>query len=121
MSIHKDLDVWKSAINHAKNVYIITDGYPKNEIYGITSQMRRVSGSIGSNIAEGAARQSTREFIRFLYIALSSASELDTLVEISYITNLYEKSKLNALQNENERISRMIQGLIKNLKDKSNY
>ena len=120
MSIHKDLDVWKIATNHAGNVYKITDEFPKKEIYGISAQMRRASVSIGANIAEGAARNPKKEFIRFLYIALGSASELDTLIEISYLTNLFDKGTLNELQSDNDRISRMLQGLIQNLKEKTN-
>ena len=75
--------------------------------------------SIGANIAEGAARQSTKDFIRFLYIAQGSASELDTLVEISYLTNLCEKSILNKLQKDIVTTLKMLRGLIQKLKLKS--
>ena len=116
---HKDLEVWKMAIKLTRDVYLITQDYPKTEIYGISSQMRRASVSIGANIAEGAARQSTKDFIRFLYIAQGSASELDTLVEISYLTNLCEKSILNKLQKDIVTTLKMLRGLIQKLKLKS--
>lgn len=116
MNTHKDLEVWKKAINLAKDVYSTTNHYPKYEIYRITSQMRRAAVSIGANIAEGAARQSAKEFLRFLYIALGSASELDTLIEISNAADLHDETNLKNLQNDTARISRMLQGLIQALK-----
>ena len=78
MRNHKDLNVWKSSIQLAKQVYHVTDEFPKEETYGLVSQMRRAAVSVASNIAEGAARRGTREFIRFLHMAAGSASELDT-------------------------------------------
>lgn len=98
MRTHKDLDVWKSSIYLAGNVYKITEKFPKNESFGITSQMRRAAVSVGANIAEGAARQSKKEFIRFLSISKGSASELDTLLEISKVTRLLKQGDFTALQ-----------------------
>ena len=118
MKTHKDLEVWKLAIKLAGNVYQYTEKYPKNELFGITSQMRRASVSIGANIAEGAARQSNKEFIQFLYIALGSASELDTLIEISRETYLNELQDFDELQQKTTRISKMLKGLINNLKSR---
>ncbi len=83
MKSHKDLDVWKDGIQLVKAVYVATNGYPKEEMYGLASQMRRAAVSVVSNIAEGAARQGNKEFVQFLYIALGSASELDTQIEVS--------------------------------------
>ena len=80
---HHELKVWRTAIKLAKSVYELTRELPKEELYGLTSQMRRAATSIASNIAEGAARNGTKEFIQFLYIAVGSANELDTHVEIS--------------------------------------
>lgn len=75
---HKDLDVWKNSITPAKELYRLTENFPKEETYGLASQMKRAAVSIPSNIAEGAARNSTKEFIQFLYIALGSLAELET-------------------------------------------
>lgn len=83
MKSHHELKVWRTAIKLAKSVYELTREFPKEELYGLTSQMRRAATSIASNIAEGAARNGTKEFIQFLYIAVGSANELDTHVEIS--------------------------------------
>jgi len=89
---HKELDVWKESMLLAKEVYLLTKGFPKEELYGITSQIRRASVSVPSNIAEGAARSSDKEFIQFLYISLGSISELETQLllsrDLGFIINL---------------------------------
>ena len=89
---HKDLEIWKMGIELVEKIYKGTNGFPREEIYGITSQMRRASVSIPSNIAEGAARNSGKEFIQFLYISLGSLSELETQViivnKIGYLDSL---------------------------------
>ena len=86
---HRDLNVWKKAITLVKDVYVQTKSFPSEELYGLTSQMRRAAVSIPSNIAEGFARNSDKELLRFLSIALGSASELETQIiicnEIGYI------------------------------------
>jgi four helix bundle protein len=70
---HKDLDVWKESMTLAKEVYSLTKRFPKEETFGLASQMRRAAVSIPSNIAEGAARNSDREFIQFLHVSLVSS------------------------------------------------
>ena len=72
------MEVWKLSIDLVEKVYIITNDYPSNEKFGLVSQIRRAAISIPSNIAEGSARKSDKEFIQFLYIALGSLSELET-------------------------------------------
>jgi four helix bundle protein len=84
---HKKLDVWLESIALATHIYQITELFPKSEIYGLTSQMRRAVVSVPSNIAEGAARHSQKEFAHFLNIAGGSLSELDTQIEIAYNLN----------------------------------
>ena len=116
MKTHKDLEVWKSSIVLAGDIYRTTEKYPKSETFGIVSQMRRAAVSIGANIAEGAARQSRKEFMYFLSISQGSASELDTLIEISFATNLGNIKSLNKIQENTEQVSKMLQGLIRNLK-----
>ena len=80
---YKDLIVWRKAMDLVVEVYKITEGFPKTEIYGIISQMRRCSVSIPSNIAEGRRRSSEKDFKNFLIIAYSSGAELETQIEIS--------------------------------------
>jgi four helix bundle protein len=83
MKTHKDLLVWQKSIDLVTEIYKITKGFPKEEIYGITSQIRRSSVSVPSNIAEGAGRKSDKEFKQFLFIALGSLSELETQIIIA--------------------------------------
>lgn len=113
---HKELDVWKESIELTKKIYNITKNFPKEELYGLTSQIRRASVSIPSNIAEGSARNSDKEFIQFLYVSLGSLAELETQLiiskEIEYNKYLFEE--------EIEKIKKMILGLIKYLKNKNN-
>lgn len=80
---HQDLLAWQQAIELVKLVYKITPAFPQHEIYGLTSQMRRVAVSIPANIAEGAGRNSKQEFVHFLGIARGSFSELDTFIVIA--------------------------------------
>jgi four helix bundle protein len=77
------LDIWKLGIELVQEVYKTTVEFPKEEIYGLTNQMRRAAVSIPSNISEGAARSSKKEFIQFLYVALGSLAELETQAIIS--------------------------------------
>jgi four helix bundle protein len=116
MKTHKDLDVWKDGISFVTKVYKMTSSFPKEELYGITSQIRRAAISIPSNIAEGAARKSANEFRQFLYIGLSSAAELNTQLIISYNLGFLNKDQMDTLNTELDSLSRRIQGLIKSLK-----
>jgi len=106
---HKDLDVWKVSLLLVKDVYTITKEFPVDERFNLISQVRRAAVSVMSNIAEGAARQSKKEFIRFLYISLGSLSELETQLiiskELCYI-------KGNNVFSCIENIRKMLYGLI---------
>lgn len=86
---HKNLDVWKKSLELVKLVYNKTNTFPKSEIYGLTNQMRRAATSIPSNIAEGAARNTKKEFVQFLHIAQGSMSELDTHFEIAIVLDYF--------------------------------
>lgn len=98
MNNHKDLEVWKRAVELAREVYETTKSFPKEEVFGLTSQMKRASVSIASNIAEGAARKGQQEFVQFLYIAIGSASELDTQIEIAKAIGMGNAEALSELQ-----------------------
>ena len=90
--IHKELDVWKKSMDLVEEIYKHTDKFPKSEVYGLSNQIRRAAVSVPSNIAEGAAKNSSKDFIKFLYIALGSLSEIETQLIIScrlkYITSI---------------------------------
>ena len=116
MKTHKELDVWQVSVELAKEVYQVTRGFPKDEQFGLVAQMRRSAVSIPSNIAEGAARQGTKEFIQFLYVAVGSASELDTQLEIARAIGACQPSQLEQTQKAVVRVTMMLRGLIRSLK-----
>ena len=113
MKPHKNLDAWKLSFQFVKDVYIATASFPVEEKFGLVSQIRRAAVSVPVNIAEGAARKSKKEFIRFLYIAEGSVSELDTLLELSLALHFFSEELTRKLLLELETISKRIFGLIK--------
>jgi four helix bundle protein len=113
---HKKLKLWDKIINFIEHIYRLTEKYPKEGIYGLTSQMRRAGVSIASNIAEGSARKSNAEKIQFFSIAKGSISELDAQVEISLRLSFINNEQYNSIQANLDEISRMLQGLINSLK-----
>ena len=80
---HKNLEVWKISIDFVCEVYRLTEGFPKAELYGITNQLRRAAVSVPSNIAEGSSRSSANERRRFYEVSRSSLAEIDTQIEIA--------------------------------------
>jgi four helix bundle protein len=115
ISTHRNLDVWKKSIDFVTTIYKTTESFPKSEIYGLTSQIRRSAVSIPSNIAEGATRKSKIEFKQFLYIALSSAAELETQLIIANNLNYINVHEFESVLEKLYAISRMTQGLIKTI------
>lgn len=115
MRTHKDLDVWKKSIDFVTMVYEVTNGFPKSELYGLTSQLRRAAVSIPSNFAEGASRKEKIEFKQFLFIALSSGAEIETQIIIAFNLNYLEAADRDKIISELESIQKMLQGLIKSL------
>lgn len=113
MKTHKDLKVWKKSLDLVEKVYISTKAFPKEEIYGLSSQIRRAAISIPSNIAEGAARNSRREFVHFLYIAFGSINELETQFIIAERLGYCE---IDTISEVIEEISKMLSSLIKHHK-----
>jgi four helix bundle protein len=113
---HKDLDVWRLAIDLAQDVYEVSKVFPRDEQFGMTSQMRRAAVSIAGNIAEGAARNGQREFTQFLYIALGSASEMETQLEIARRVGLVAEGDFARLDALLARVAQMLRGLIRSVK-----
>lgn len=115
---HKDLDVWKSAILLAEKVYRETVDFPKQEQFGLISQLRRAAVSVPANIAEGSARKGNKELIQFLYISLGSLAELETLIILSNKVGYFNDEKQDNLLTLVTKCSKLTYGLIKYLKSK---
>ncbi len=109
---HKDLDIWKRGIEFVERIYKITAAFPREEIYGLVSQLRRAAISYPSNIAEGAARSSKKEYIQYLYISLASLSEIETQLIIS---KRLDYLKGNDLFEEIDALRKMTLSLIRYL------
>jgi len=115
---HKNLDVWRDSVELAISVYRLTENFPKSEIYGLTSQMRRAAVSVPSNIAEGAARTSPKEFLQFLNMAGGSLSELDTQLVIASELHYITDSSRQDLETTMDTIAMKLAGLISNVRKK---
>jgi four helix bundle protein len=113
---YTDLNVYRISMDLVMDIYKATADFPKDEVYGLISQMRRCSVSIPSNIAEGSGRHSTKEFIQFLFTANASLSELETQVEISRRLGYIPDTAM--LVESIKRIRTMLLNLIKSLKNK---
>ena len=116
MRSHEDLEVWKRSIDLTVRIYRITAGFPDSEKFGLSSQLRRATVSVSSNIAEGAAQGTTKSFINFLYISRGSISEVGTQVEIARRLRLIDTEVHKELKGEIIIIGKMLTNLIKRLK-----
>lgn len=105
---YKEQFIWQKAVDLSVRCYKLTDYFPKNEIYGMVSQIRRSSVSIASNIAEGYGRQNKQEYVRFLRIALGSARELDTQLIISLKVELAKQHYIEAVLKDVDEIQRLL-------------
>jgi four helix bundle protein len=114
---HKRLEVWNKSVDLCVEIYRLSEMFPKTEMYGLSNQMRRAAVSVPSNIAEGAARQTKKEFMNFLHISQGSLSELDTQVIIANRLNYVTDQSYQKTCEKIETISKMITGLIKSLKE----
>lgn len=113
---HKDLVVWNLAMDYVVLIYKAVHNFPQEEKFGLSLQMRRCAVSIPSNIAEGAARYSIKEYVHFLHIALGSLSELETQIEIS--NRLMYISDTTDLMDWNHKIRSYLVALIRSLRSK---
>lgn len=113
---HRDLVVWQKSIELVAGVYSLSSDFPKSEQFGLTSQLRRAAISVPANIAEGAARKSSKEYLHFLSIASGSLSELDTLVTLCQ--RLKYAEDVAKLQTSIDEIAGLVMGLSAAIKRK---
>ncbi len=112
MKDFKDLRVWSKAHSLTIGIYKATRGFPKEELFGLTSQMRRSASSIGANIAEGSGRRSDGELTRFLHIARGSAAELEYHLLLARDLELLSAITCGLLAKETDEVQRMLTSLI---------
>jgi four helix bundle protein len=114
----RDLEVWKRSLQMAVSVYRLTKGFPREETYGLTSQMRRAAVSIASNIAEGHGRLNTGEYRQFLGIARGSNFELQTQLEIARALGDGNPELLDEAEGLSHEVGKMIYGILDKTKDR---
>ena len=119
MKSHKELLVWQKSMTLVTEIYRLTKLLPKEETFALSDQMRRAAVSIPSNIAEGNARESEKEFLRFLSIAQGSNAELETQMIICQQLDYLTKDQLQTASSINEEISKMLRSLIQKLRANS--
>ena len=107
----RDLDVWSKSIDLTELIYKMTGSFPQSEIYGLTSQMRRASVSIASNIAEGSARGTKKDFRQFLRVAKGSTCELQTQLVITNRLRYCSEPEIAVAEAKSHEIGRMLTGL----------
>jgi four helix bundle protein len=115
---YRDLIVWQKSMQLVTEIYLLAKNFPKEEIYGLTSQIKRAVISVPSNIAEGQGRDSTREFIHHLSIAYGSLMEVETQLQIAVNLNFVEQMKINEIYTRTSEIGRLINGLSRSLQNK---
>jgi four helix bundle protein len=113
--MYENFDAWREATNLAVKIYQVTKNFPKEEVFGITSQLRRASISISSNIAEGAGRKSKKDFKQFVHMASGSLNEVENLLYICSRLDLIMAASHKELQELVEKVGRLIGGLLKYL------
>lgn len=115
---YQNLKVWEKATQLVLEVYALTNAFPKDEMYGLTSQVRRAAVSIPSNIAEGSERRSDKDFVRFLRMASASLAEVETQLFIAMKLNYLEEHAYVQILELSAEIGKMIHGLISGLEAK---
>jgi len=109
---HKNLLVWQKSVELAKEIYELTKKFPETEKYGLVTQIRRAVISVSSNIAEGCARQSSKEKIQFFFISRGSLSEMDSQIEVSKKLNYISEQDTAVMLDKINEVNRLLNGLI---------
>ncbi len=115
MAGYRELKVWRLAMELAEEVYKLCDEFPRQEVYGLTSQLQRAAVSIPSNIAEGQARNTSKEFVYFLGIARGSLAELETQIMLAQRLDYLTAEKTDLVLEKAEEIGKMLNGLQKSI------
>jgi four helix bundle protein len=119
MRDYKKLDIWKMTISANKKIYLITKGFPKDELYGLVSQMRRASVSIASNIAEGCGMKTEKHFVTFLYSAVGSLKEVECQIFIARDLGYLEEEDFEEINGELDLLGKKLVNFIKYVEEKN--
>ncbi|MEK8180162.1 four helix bundle protein [Flavobacterium buctense] len=118
MSNFRNLQVWQKSMTLTTNIYFSTNNFPKEEIFGLTSQIRRSAISIPSNIAEGFGRDSNKEYLRFLNVSIASLFELQTQLEIGKNKEYLTEQEFNKIYEDSRELERMLVSFINKIKER---
>lgn len=118
MKTFRDLLIWQKSMRFVTDIYNESKSFPKEETFGLTSQIRRSAVSIPSNISEGFGREGVKDYLRFLNIAIASLYELQTQLEIAFNLKYIEKNKFDKLYALSREIERMLSSFIRSIKSK---
>ena len=113
---YKDLLIWQKSMALVSEVYKLTKSFPNEEMFGLSAQLRKASVSVPSNIAEGYGRNSTKDYVRFLHIAIGSLYEIQTQIEIAFELKYLPSEDFTRLDKLMKEIERMISSLLRKLK-----
>ena len=116
---HRDLLVWQRAMDVAVSTYELTRQYPRDELFGLTSQSRRAAASVAANIAEGYGRATRQAYLNFLRIARGSLKELETHLVLARRVGLAEPERTDVLLGQTDELGRMLHGLISKVQSRS--
>jgi four helix bundle protein len=116
---YRDLRVWQDAMTLAESCYVLTGRFPRDELFGLTSQIRRAAASIPANIAEGHGRESTGSFVQSLRVSQGSLKELETHLLLAQRVGILAIADLDITMGRCESLGKMVRALIRSLQDKS--
>lgn len=116
---YRDLRVWREGMTLAKGCYLLTKGFPREELFGLTSQIRRAAASVPANIAEGYGRESTGEYIHFLRIAQGSLKELETHLLLAGEVGVCSLEAVQPALTQADQLGRMLRSLLRTLQAKN--
>jgi len=116
---YRDLEVWKKAMDLVVMCYQMTINFPKNEIYGLPSQLQRAAMSVPANIAEGRQRQHSKEFLQHLSIAYGSLAEVETHIQIAGRLNYVYEDQINTMLEITSEVGKMLNGLRRSIEKRS--